>query len=78
MVVNRCFDCNHREICKYKVDYEQVLSDITVSVASPFKIILDCEHYCSSTSYLAAGTYYNNCSTQADFSNSLGSTYANG
>ena len=63
MIVNRCLDCQHRNICKYKADYEKVLSDVPIAVASPFKLILDCEYYFNSNYYYSlnqCGSQYSN------------------
>lgn len=63
MLINRCLDCQHRSICKYKVDYEKVLSDVPIAVSSPFKLILDCEYYFNNNSYYSlnqCGSQYRN------------------
>jgi hypothetical protein len=52
MMINKCKDCNHRNICKYKDDYDKVIKNIVVSVPEPFTLILDCSHYYSTHAYL--------------------------
>ena len=64
MLLNRCGDCQHREICKHKEDYEKVIRDIIVKVPEPFTLCLNCKYYYCATSY-------SNCtgSTYADMTN---------
>jgi hypothetical protein len=52
MMLNKCEDCNHRNICKYRDDYEKVIRNLVVSVPEPFTLTLNCSHYCSTTTYL--------------------------
>ena len=52
MVMSRCEDCNHRNICKYKDEYEKVIREITVKVPEPFTLTLNCKHYYSTMTYL--------------------------
>ena len=54
MVISRCTDCQHRDICKYKDDYEKVIGDITIKVPEPFTLELNCKHYYSTTCYLTS------------------------
>ena len=79
MVISRCTDCQHRDICKYREDYERVVKDITVKVPEPFTLALNCKHYYSTTCYLT-GTYGDsnwaaNCSNTIQ---NLGSPYVPG
>ena len=62
MLIKRCNDCNHRDICKYKNDYDKIVEDITVKVPEPFTLMLNCKHYYSTTSYFGSNDYYNLCS----------------
>jgi hypothetical protein len=55
MLIKRCNDCNHRDICKHKNDYDKIVEDITVKVPEPFTLMLNCKHYYSSATYLTAG-----------------------
>lgn len=54
MVISRCADCQHSDICKYKDDYEKVIGDITIKVPEPFTLVLNCKHYYSTTCYLTS------------------------
>jgi hypothetical protein len=65
MVISKCEDCNHRNICKYKDEYENVIRDITVKVPEPFILTLNCKHYYSTTCYLTGKTHLD------DWSNSV-------
>lgn len=56
MILSRCEDCNHRNICKYREEYEKVLREITVKVPDPFTLVLNCKHYYSTTCYLSGCT----------------------
>jgi hypothetical protein len=68
MVISRCTDCNHRDICKHKDEYDKVIRDITVKVPEPFTLTLSCRHYYSTTTYLT-GSYdsatYSNCNNHS-------------
>ena len=57
MIISNCTDCNHRNICKYRDEYESVIKDITVKVPEPFTLVLNCKHYYSTTCYLNSHTY---------------------
>ena len=76
MLINKCQTCNHQSICKYKSDYEKVLSDVPLAVASPFKLILDCEYYYNTSCTL--NQYYNNCNYSDPTSNSIARSPAGG
>ena len=68
MVLSKCTDCNHRDICRYKDDYEKAVGDITVKVPEPFTLMLSCKHYYSTTAYLTGSydsTSYSNCSAHS-------------
>jgi hypothetical protein len=52
MMLNKCEDCNHRNICKYRDDYEKVIRNLVVSVPEPFTLTLSCSHYYSTHTYL--------------------------
>lgn len=56
MIVSRCSDCNHRDICKYKDEYDRVISDITVKVPEPFTLTMSCKYYYSTYTCLNTGT----------------------
>ena len=60
MIMSRCEDCNHRNICKYKDEYDKVIREITVKVPEPFTLTLNCKHYYSTSAYLSY--QLNNCS----------------
>ena len=63
MVISKCTDCNHKDICKHKDEYDNVLRDITVKVPEPFTLILNCKHYYSNQCYLTSKlSDYSNCS----------------
>lgn len=57
MLLSSCNDCQHREICRYKEEYEKVVRGITVNVPEPFTLVLNCKHYYSTTGYLNSHTY---------------------
>ena len=61
---SRCTDCRHRPICKHKDEYEKAFSEITLKVAEPFKLTLDCSYYYSTSMNLP------NWSTWSDGTNS--------
>lgn len=65
MLVKRCNDCNHRDICKHKDDYDNVIREINIKIPEPFQLELRCKHYYSTATYLTAGgnDYYNLCNT---------------
>ena len=65
MIVSRCCDCNHRDLCKYRDEYEKVIRNISVVVPEPFTLSLNCKHYYTTCSYLTGkldSTAYSNCS----------------
>ena len=66
--MSRCEDCNHRNICKYKEEYEKVLREITVKVPEPFTLTLNCGHYYCTMTYLNS-TGYSDCTNTAAYSN---------
>lgn len=76
MVISRCTDCNHRDICKHKDEYDNVIRDITVKVPEPFTLILNCKHYYSTTCTL--NQYYNNCNNSDSTSNLIARSPAGG
>jgi hypothetical protein len=72
VIINKCEDCNHRNICRYRESYEEVIRNIAVNVPEPFTIALNCSHYYSTCTCLnmAYGTY-NNAANSAYSTNSL-------
>ena len=54
MVISRCTDCNHRDICKHKDDYDKILHELDVKVPEPFTLVLNCKHYYSTCNYLSS------------------------
>lgn len=56
MIISRCVDCNHRDICKHKDSYDKVVSDLNVKVPEPFTLVLNCKHYYSHNTYLTGNT----------------------
>ena len=44
-MINKCNDCNHANICKYKDRYEKLLQEFVNKATEPFKLTLDCQHY---------------------------------
>ena len=52
MIVSRCTDCNHRDICKHKDSYDKVIHDLDATVPEPFTLVLNCKHYYSTHAYL--------------------------
>lgn len=70
MTISKCPSCEHQYICKYKSDYEKVLSDVPLSVSSPFKLILDCEYYRNTTCHMTTGgndySNWSNCSASSN------------
>jgi hypothetical protein len=73
MVMSKCEGCNHRNICKYKDEYERVLREITVKVPEPFTLTLCCSHYYSSMTYLNCFDQ-NGCTNSTAYSNASLST----
>ena len=70
MLLSRCGDCQHREICKHKEDYERVVRDITVAVPEPFTLVLNCKHYYTTHTYLNSQyESYASCNAAANVSN---------
>jgi hypothetical protein len=63
MSLNRCRDCQHRDICKYKEEYDKVVSEIRVKVPEPFTLTLNCAHYSSTSVYLGVHGDYNDAIT---------------
>ena len=59
--MDKCYYCNHKDICKHKDKYQEVLSKIVLNVPDPFSLVLNCKYYYDTTAYLR-GTYYNDCS----------------
>lgn len=76
MVNTRCTDCNHRDICKHKDEYDKVIRDITVKVPEPFTLTLNCKHYYSTNCTL--NQYYNNCNNSDSTTNSIARAPAGG
>jgi hypothetical protein len=75
MIVSRCTDCNHRDICKHKDEYDKLIRDIEVKVPDPFMLVLNCRHYYCTTSYLNTGM---NSNWTTSYSNTISSPYAQG
>ena len=74
MVISRCEDCNHRNICKYKDEYDKVIREVNVKVPEPFTLTLNCSHYYCTTAYLNTNSAeYSNWTTACN--NSLSSHY---
>ena len=76
MVISKCEDCNHRNICKYKEEYDKILREIDVKVPDPFTLILNCKHYYSTVCYLNSDSMHSSWATQC--SNTLASPYIPG
>ncbi len=55
-MTSRCADCQHRNICKYKDEYEKVLNELNIKVSAPFKLVLTCDHYYCATAYFGGAT----------------------
>jgi hypothetical protein len=67
MSLNRCNDCQHSGICKYKEEYEKVVSEIRVKVPEPFTLTLNCAHYYSTSVYLGVhGDCHNSTANQTN------------
>lgn len=66
-MLSQCTDCQHREICRYKDEYDKLTSDITVKVPEPFTLTLVCKHYYTTATYLGSGStqYYNLCNSNS-------------
>ena len=74
MVISRCSDCNHRDICKHKEEYDKIIRDIEVKVPEPFTLVLNCKYYYSTTCYLNSHTYGDS-NWAASCSNTITNTY---
>lgn len=66
MIISRCEDCNHKHICKYKDEYDNVIRDITVKVPEPFTLVLNCKYYYSTMTYLNSA-----CTDSRAYSNAI-------
>jgi hypothetical protein len=65
-MISRCNDCQHREICRYRESYDEIIRDIVVSVPEPFTLTLSCKYYYSTQTYLSSQYRdYNSCSNCA-------------
>lgn len=51
-MISRCNDCQHREICRYKESYDEIIRNIAVSVPEPFTLMLSCKYYYTTSTYL--------------------------
>jgi hypothetical protein len=73
MLINKCTDCNHRDICKHEDEYDKVISELNVKVPEPFTLVLNCKHYYSTQSYLRSSNQdsYSNWSNCSEASNTL-------
>ena len=66
MMISRCNDCQHREICKHREAYDEIIRSISVSVPEPFTLSLSCKYYYSTHTYLNSTLPdYNNCNNCA-------------
>lgn len=66
MMISRCNDCQHREICRYKESYDEIIRNIAVSVPEPFTLTLSCKHYYTTSTYLNSQYRdFNNCANCA-------------
>ena len=74
MVMSKCEDCYHRNICKYKDEYDKVIREVNVKVPEPFTLTLNCSHYYSTMAYLNMNSSdWSNCTTACN--NDLSSHY---
>ena len=72
-MMNKCAYCNHNNICKYKEQYQEVLSKIVLDVPEPFTLVLNCKHYYTTSRSL--NDYINN---TASTSNTMTTPYTPG
>lgn len=54
MIISKCSTCQHEHICKYKDEYDKVISSINVKVPEPFNLTLACSHYYNTQCYLGS------------------------
>jgi hypothetical protein len=71
MVISRCTDCNHRDICKHKDDYDRFIRELNVQVPEPFTLVLNCKHYYSTQSYLNSDHMSGYSSWTTNYSNDI-------
>lgn len=69
-MINKCNDCNHANICKYKDRYEKLLQEFVNKATEPFKLTLDCQHYYTTATFLHASN-----SNNSLYNNSLYNNY---
>lgn len=71
MIISKCSDCNHRDICKYREDYDKIAGSIAVNIPEPFMLILNCKYYYSTHTYLNSCDTYPGTNSYFNCSNSV-------